>query len=429
MAKNTISKILRQRRKPGANGECRDTARCIVRINGKKQYYSLGRYGSPEAEAEYERIKSKFESEDVEKKDPTGKTSEVLFGLYSQEFLQGEHLTADQHLDITTITYAQERFPPFFLEDFSMTYLVAFQNYLVEIAPDEGLIERKDKPPVRKRPWTRYYVNCLMKHFKKILVWGINHGLLSPIYRESIRLFPGITSYKPRGLPDRPPRESVRDSDVLATLPFLPPIIADMVKIQRAACLRPSEVCSLLVGDIIFNDSGMAFVSKAKNKIARKGVRRQIAFGNAEQAILHKYCDGRNPDEYVFSMRQYAAWQHAQKRANRKTPMTPSQRQRDKDNKKTRFDRYREDITSNLYSRVIRRAVQQAIKENPDVKPWTPYQLRHAAYSALSAQYGVDIASKVAGHLSPNMARIYDHSAAEVSQRIAAEREKGWWEI
>ena len=428
MSQNSISQILRQKRTPGDNGERRDTARCIVRINGKKQYYSLGRYGSPESQAEYERIKAQFEKEDEQSKS-NGKTSDCLFDAYADEFLQGERFTAEQYLDLTTITYARERFSPFFLEDFSMTYLVAFQTYLVRIAPDERIIEREGKTPIHKRPWSRYYVNKIMKRFKKILVWGINNGLLSPIFRESIRLFPGITSFNPRGLPDRPAREAVRDCDVLATLPYLPPIVADMVKIQRAACLRPSEVCSLRVGDVAFLDNGTAFVSTAKNKIARKGVRRQIAFGLAERDILQQYCVGRNPDEFVFSMRMYAKWLHDQKRLNRKTPMTPSQRQRDIDNLDSRFDRYGEAFNSNVYSRIIHRAVQQAIKANPGVQSWTPYQLRHAAYSALSAQYGVDIASKVAGHLSPNLARIYDHSAAEVSQRVAEQRQRGWWEV
>lgn len=425
--KDSISAILRQRRKPDVNGNCRDTARCIIRINGKKKYYSLGRYGSPEAEKEYNRLKAEFEKENTERL-PEGKTSDFLFDSYAAEFLQGKHLTADQYGDALAIQYARERFSPFLLSDFSMTHLVAFQSYLVRIAPEERIVPRNGKPAIHKRPWSRYYVNRLVKRFKKILVWGINNGFLSPMFRESIRLFPGITSANPRGLPERPRREAVRDSDVIATLPFLPPIVADMVKIQRAACLRPSEVCDLRVGDIVFSDSGTATVDKVKNKIARTGVHRQIAFGYAEQKILRLYCEGRKPEEFLFSMKALVEYQFQQKRLNRKTPMTPSQKQREIDRFKTRFDRFGENITSNVYARIVARAVNRAIFADAGVQKWTPYQLRHAAYSAISAQYGVDVASKVAGHLSPNLARVYDHSAAEVSQRVAADRKQGWWE-
>ena len=426
--KSTISKILRQKRKPSANGQCNDTARCIVRINGKKQYYSLGRFGSPESEAEYQRIKAQFEKEDAEHK-ANSKTSDSLYDAFAAECLQGENLTRDQWHDADAIRYARERFSPFYLDDFSMTYLVAFQSFLVRIAPETRYSARSDgKEYVQKRPWTRSYVNRIMKHYKRVLTWGINNGFISPIFRDSIRLFPGITAANARGLPESPRRESVRDSDVIAALPFMPTTVADMVRIQRAACLRPSEVCNLLVGDIIFTDSG-AIVDKAKNKIARTGVHRHIAFGIAEANILLKYCAGRQDNEYVFSMRLSMKDVFEARRNKRKTPLTPSQQKRDSERSQTRLLRYSEHFDVPAYDNIVRRAVKKAMAVNPDVRAWTPYQLRHAAYSALSARYGVDVASKVAGHLSPNLARIYDHSAAEVSQRVASERTQLWTDI
>lgn len=424
MQNNSISGILRMKRKPDSNGNCRDSARCIVRIAGKKQYYYLGRYGSPEAEAEYKRIKAQFDAENV--CSPAGGfTSNNLFDSYSQTFLQGDNLTRDQRCEMLAIQYAKERFPPFYLSDFSMAFVVAYQAYLVRIAPD---IRRSESGYFIKKQWSRTYVNRLVNRFKKILAWGINNGYLSPMFRESIRLFPGITSANSRGLPETQKRGAVRDCDVIATLPYLHPVIADMVKVQRGACLRPSEVCDLRVGDIIFSDSGTATVDKSKNKIARTGVHRQIAFGLAEQKILLKYCEGREQGEFVFSMKSIMDSVLSGKRLKRKTPITPVQKKRDNANRKTRLDKFNDYVSPEIYGKIIKRAVLQTMKNNPEVQYWTPYQLRHAAYSAISAQYGYDVASKVAGHLSPNLARVYDHSAAEVSQRVAADRERGWWE-
>ena len=415
MQKNCISGILRQKRKPGANGACRDTARCIIKVNGKREYHYLGLYGSPEAEAEYQRLKSSLEPQAV---DNRGLTSDALFDSYTATFLLGDKLSRDLLHDRDVISFVKERFPPFYLSDFSMSFLVAFQNFLIQIAPEVRYAVNNDgKHFVKKRPWTRSYVNRLMKHFKRILAWGVNNGFLSPMFRESIRLFPGITSANPRGLSDRPRRDSVSDSDVLATLPYLTPIVADMVKIQRSACLRPSEVCDLRVGDIVFSDSGIATVERVKNKIARTGVHRQFAFGLAEQKILRKYCEGRESQDYVFRLREHVDF-----------IVESSRRNHEKEIDKKYLDRYGVCFNSELYSKIIARAVKRAMKDNPDVTYWTPYQLRHAAYSAISAQYGYDVASKVAGHLSPCLARVYDHSAAVVSQRIAAERQKGWWE-
>ena len=419
--KNHISKILRQKRSPGVNGDCRDSARVAVTVNGKRRFVYLGKFGTPEAEAAYNRLKAEFDAEAAtEDREQLidRKTSAGLFSAYSAEFLQGDNLTRDLKHDRDAISYAQERFPPFLLSEFTMSFLVAYQDYLIRIAPEVRLAFNKDgKEFVRKKPWSRNYVNRIMKHFKRILAWGVNNGYLSPMFRESIRLFPGITAANSRGLPEREKRVDCRDSDVLATLPYLTPIVADMVRIQRAACLRPSEVCDLRVGDINFTEAGTATVNKSKNKIARTGVHRQFAFGIAEQEILRKYCKGRAGDDYVFRLRAHVDF-----------IVESSRRSREKTTDKKYLERYGECFNSELYSKIVSRAVKRAMKENSDIQYWTPYQLRHAAYSAISAQYGYDVASKVAGHLSPCLARVYDHSAAEVSQRLAAERQHGWWE-
>ena len=422
----SISQILRQKRKPDSNGNSTDTARCIVYIDGKKIYYSLGRYGSPEAEAKYNRLCRKYKI--VQPKNRAGiPTSEDLYSKYLQS-LPATKNCRDVNFARMAIQYAQERFPPFYLDDFTMLFLGTFRDFLIEIAPETRSTTTEDgKVFISKKPWSRQYVNKIIKCFKRVLVWGINNGMINPVFRESIRLFPCVTLAQNSGLPETEKRESARDCDVIATLPFLTPTVADMVKIQRAACMRPSEVCELLVGDVIFTDSG-AYVDKAKNKISRKGVRRQIAFGIAEKNILLKYCNGRNPDEFVFTVRQSMQELFNSQRERRKTPLTPSGKKRDDSRRQKRLERFSESFTTNVYDHVVRRAVLKAMEVNPDIRPWTPYQLRHAAYSAISAQYGVDVASKVAGHLSPNLARVYDHSAAEVAQRVAADRQKGWWQ-
>lgn len=40
---------------------------------------------------------------------------------------------------------------------------------------------------------------------------------------------------------------------------------------------------------------------------------------------------------------------------------------------------------------------------------WTPYQIRHAAATRLSAQFGPDIARRILGHRSLSMTAHYDH--------------------
>lgn len=440
----SISGILRQKRAPGKNGECRDSARCYIVDGCRKKYFYLGLYGSPEVEARYQRIKrcwNALSQEDKQKLQEweavfsqVGSTAPYVrasytpskitkpsnlancLHAYQQEFF-GEKLSRDEAHDRDAVSYFFECFPA--PPEFSMSILGEFVSYLVRIAPEvrQG-VNRAGQKFWKKKEWGRYTVNRLVKSFKKILAWGINNGYLSPVFREAVRLYPGITSANPRGLSDSPKRVDCRDSDVTATLPYLSPVIAAMVKVQRGACLRPSEICDLRVGDIVFDESGIAVVNKEKHKIARTGVHRQISFGLAETSILRQFCEGKEPGDFVFSQRQHLVWYVQRSRKNGKNNNVSEKY----------LSRFSEGFTTEVYDRNVRRACERAKKDNPAIEYWTPYQLRHASYSAISAQYGYDVASKVAGHLSPNLARVYDHSAAVVSQRIAAERQVGWWE-
>jgi hypothetical protein len=45
--------------------------------------------------------------------------------------------------------------------------------------------------------------------------------------------------------PELPPVRPVDDEVVEATLPYLPEIVADMVRLQRLTGARPGEVCGL----------------------------------------------------------------------------------------------------------------------------------------------------------------------------------------
>jgi integrase len=56
------------------------------------------------------------------------------------------------------------------------------------------------------------------------------------------------------------PVECVEDSVVEATLPHLPTIVADMVRLQRLTGMRPGEVCSLRPCDVNKTDDVWLYI-------------------------------------------------------------------------------------------------------------------------------------------------------------------------
>lgn len=132
----------------------------------------------------------------------------------------------------------------------------------------------------------------------------------------------------------------VDDAVVEATLPHLPPIIADMVRVQRLLGCRPGEVRCLRTCDL--DTSGAEWVfSPATHKTEHLGSVRRIFVGPKAQAILRPYLK-REVMRYCFSPTESVQRLRVERRAKRKTPVQPSQVDRRKAKPKRKpADRYK----------------------------------------------------------------------------------------
>lgn len=115
----------------------------------------------------------------------------------------------------------------------------------------------------------------------------------------------------------------------------------------------------------------------------------------------------------------------AERRRNRKTPITPSQAKRKKKRrpKVTPQSHY----TSESYRRAIARACDEADavarKQHPEAKPgevfvppWHAHQLRHNAATRLRKEFGIEAARVVLGHRTAAVTEVY----AEMDQAKAS---------
>jgi integrase len=112
-------------------------------------------------------------------------------------------------------------------------------------------------------------------------------------------------------------------------------------------------------------------------------------------------------------------------RANRKTPVQPSQQ-----NRRNRHPKHKpgEHYVKDAYNRAICRAIEKAnekiIEEagKAGIEPrplphWSPNQLRHSAATEIRRQFGLEAAQVVLGHSRADVTQVY----AERDQALAAE--------
>ena len=81
------------------------------------------------------------------------------------------------------------------------------------------------------------------------------------------------------------PVSPVDDATVQDTLPYLPPILADMVRFQQFTGCRPAEVCLIRPMDVDTSNPTWVY-TPAKHKTAWSGHKRVIFIGPRGQEIL-----------------------------------------------------------------------------------------------------------------------------------------------
>ncbi len=179
-----------------------------------------------------------------------------------------------------------------------------------------------------------------------------------------------------------------------------------MIELQRLTGMRPGEVVRLRPNDVN-REAAVWTYTPERHKTDYCGHRREIYLGPKAQSVLAPWLL-RDGFAYCFSPAEAEAERNALRRANRRSPMTPSQARRKPTPKPRRAKRDRYDRDS------YRRAIEYAIKKS-GVSHWHPHQLRHNCGTMLRQQYGLDVAQVVLGHRSAAITEVY----AEVDRKKA----------
>jgi integrase len=279
------------------------------------------------------------------------------------------------------------------------------------------------------RKLARKTINQRIGQIKRMFGWGAEEELVPGSVWHGLLAVKRLKKGRSEAREPKP-IGPVPDAAVEATLPYLPPVVADMVRFQRLTGARPSEVCELRPIDVERGTDPWAY-RPASHKTEHHGKERVIFIGPRAQAILTPYLL-RPAEECCFSPADSERRRLQERAARRKAPVTPSQRKRAKQASCTTVgNRYDKDS----YGKAVRRAIGKANFANKkasaelfpeDVNPiehWSPNRLRHSAGTELRQRFDVETAQVVLGHSELKTTEIY--AERDLAKAAAAMRQIG----
>ena len=275
---------------------------------------------------------------------------------------------------------------------------------------------------------SRQYVNTQMKRLVRVLKWAVGEAMIPPSVHEAIKCVAPLKAGR-SDAPESPPVRPVADDVVEATLRYLPPIVADMVRVQLLTGARPGEVCQLTPG-MIDRSGDVWTIRLDKHKNAYRGKTRTLYAGPLAQAVLTKYLL-RGESDCLFRPCDTLSKQLQERGESRVVPEKYGNR---RGTNRVRKPKRQPGVQylRHSYARCIERACDKAFTAPPEIKAdksklkawqvdhrWSPNQLRHARATEIRKRFGLESASSVLGHSQLSTTLIYAEQDAERAITVA----------
>ena len=367
----------------------------VVYIDGKRVF--LGLYGSQESNIAYARALAERASPSLTpprgEKDVTVKELAVAFLDHAKATLQKPNYT---HHKIVVVEFLMKLYGDGILvDDFKPSCLKLVRQALITA------LNKRGEPRFCRRQINEYVCRIV-----RIFQWGVEEGV---VHSDTAAVLKAVKPL-PEGYAgtfDHEEREDIADSIIKATLPFMPPTLQAMVKLQRLTGCRPSEIFKMTVGQIDRHSDPELWLyrlsqHKTKQKIKRKKI---IPLSKIEQELIAPYLVGKKPTEAVFSPRTAYQERHAERRS------IPQ--------------KYSEFYNKDSYRNAVEYAIQKGNKTLPEDEQilfWTPYQIRHTAATAMELEVGFDEAQTLLDHERPDTTARYTHARLQKLKELARKR-------
>ena len=394
---------------------CRDKNQAVVYINDGK--IPLGRYGSDESKKEYSRILAEFAN--IGSVIDHKQKASCSVAKLCTEFLvwAKEHKgKSDYGNFFTAVQMVMKDHSHTLVKDFGPRALKTVQGQFVKHR------WKTKKDGVEKR-YSRNFCNKLTRFIRHIFKWGVERELVPYHVYEALK---SVTPVTKREAKNRPPRKPVPYAVIKRTLPYLNPVVADMVCVQLFAAMRPGEVCRIRPCDIDRSREEVDGVwlylpSEHMTDWHEQTITKVISLCKSAQEILERRMQGKAQTDYIFTPADAMREKWERDAANRKSKITPSQQARKEKRANNPKAKFRPCYTSESYGKSITRTIAN-LPEGEKIPHWTAYELRHAELTRVGQKYGVDAARAVAGHSSANITLGYCcHGDVDTAIQIAKE--------
>jgi integrase len=416
----------------------------LPRGDGTYQDVLLGAHDSAESRTEYARVIGEWETAGRVPPRPNAGASDVTvaevilaYWNHAETYYRHADQTPTSELDNVRLALRplRELYGPTRAADFDALALEAVRNKMI----GDGRCRNR--------------VNRDLPRIKRLFKWAAGRKLVPLSVHQALDTVEGLRVGRSKAR-ETAPVKAVAQTVVDATLPHMTPQVAAMVRLQLLTGMRPGEV--IVMKGIDLDVSGTVWTFRpgsdkgehGAHKTAWRGHDRVILIGPKGQEMLRPWLR-QDAGEYIFQPKEARAAFDAERKANRKSPMTPSQarRQLKKNPRKKPGERY----TVSSYDGAIYRACRLAFpppaplarredetkeewqgrlsdEQKGDLKAWekrhqwAANQLRHALATELRKEAGLDAARVVLGHRSPKVTEVYAEldvtKAAEVMGRL-----------
>jgi integrase len=398
----------------------RSTGRAVVsvyRADGSRTEILLpGKYGSKQSKREYELLLTKLRAH--EGKLPAEHQQDLTIAELVERFMAHaeayyvDPATKAQTSEVWALAAAYRPLVRLFASELASAFgPLALQDVRNAMIAGSWMTddERKEwTKQGRKLGLARTTCNDQINRVKLLFRWGASMELVPASVVHGLATVAGLRRGRSAA------RETERVTPVSAviiddTLPHLPPVIRDMVELLLLTGMRCGELCIMRACDL--DMSGETWLYRPEwHKGLWRDKERVIAFGPRAQAIIRKYL-GTKLDAYLFRPSAQHEAMSAAKRAARKTPVQPSQRNRRKPGAHRRPG---ERFKVSAVNRAIRRACERA-----GIDRWPVHQLRHSASLTFSREMGLESARAALGHSSVHMTAMYSGRDLEAAKKVA----------
>ena len=388
-----------------ARHKAKNLAYCNVKLaNGQSKTLYLGPWKSAESKNEHARIIAVVAANNGiypdGSEDLTINEAMVRYVKHVDAYYQNPDGTpADSALNIkTALRPMKELFGPTPIRDFGPVQLKAIRAVLIE----KGIVRKQ--------------VNKFAGIIRQFFRWCVESEIVESSVWETLRavspLMPGRS-----GAVEGTPREPADPVAVEKALPFMSPAVQAVVQLLRLTGARPTEILTMKPSDLDRCGDVWKY-SPAAHKTAWKGKSRTIYIGPDAKAVLVPWLLGTPSESYIFSPARSEEMRSRQRGDVRKTPLYPSHAKRNE----LKRARKRKLPPSEVYDHnELARAVLRACKR-ANVKPFSPYQLRHLRAVELRVKFGLEMVRAVLGQTAASMADHYSKYADEtLATRAAAE--------